>query len=90
MRVGELAFGWGKSLSEASLDFTKRSQITCMKADKRRDRAWSRIQFKPSPCKLTRCHSWVAIAYSRAEKEKIPYQRFIRMALEQALQRGKF
>jgi predicted DNA binding CopG/RHH family protein len=26
---------------------------------------------------------------SRAEKERIPYQRFIRMALEQALQRGK-
>ena len=26
---------------------------------------------------------------TRAEKEKIPYQRFIRMALEQALQRGK-
>jgi predicted DNA binding CopG/RHH family protein len=26
---------------------------------------------------------------SRAEKEKVPYQRFIRIALEQALQRGK-
>ena len=26
---------------------------------------------------------------SRADKERIPYQRFIRMALEQALQRGK-
>lgn len=26
---------------------------------------------------------------SRAEKERIPFQRFIRMALEQALQRGK-
>ncbi len=26
---------------------------------------------------------------SRAEKEKVPYQRFIRMALEHALQRGK-